>query len=198
MLEYRFPRLRELSFLFPPLMNWRRKKETLIIKRAKEINPRRVLEVGCGSGYLSRSLSKVLVDAEILGIDLSESMVAFARQKEGGNLRFEGMDFFDVEGPFDLVVSIHAFEEMEPVSAFSKLNSILDDGGVALLVLTCPGLFSRAHSRFFSILNGKKLNLHEPREWMGYAKRVGLSPRLIPIVALEKSILLELRKDGVR
>jgi SAM-dependent methyltransferase len=196
MLEYRLPRLREFSFLFPPLIYWRRKKEVLVLRRARELNPNRVLEVGCGSGYLGHLLSKIFCHSEILGIDISYEMIAFAKRKETKNLRFMRVDFFELEDTFDLVVSIHAFEEMDPGKAFLKLIEILERGGMALLVLTCPGLFSKIHSRFFYILNGKRLSLYRPTEWIRYAKRAGLSARITPIVSAERSVLLELKRDG--
>jgi tRNA G46 methylase TrmB len=45
------------------------------------LRPRRVLEIGCGTGSNLIKLAKALPQASIVGIDLSEAMLCKARQK---------------------------------------------------------------------------------------------------------------------
>src|ERR1700742_1152457 len=54
----------------------------------------RILDIGCGAAATSLALADALGEAEITGIDLSESLVAVARARAAGNdrLRFEVAD----------------------------------------------------------------------------------------------------------
>jgi 2-polyprenyl-3-methyl-5-hydroxy-6-metoxy-1,4-benzoquinol methylase len=70
-------------------------------------NPKRVLDVGCGEGWLARSLGAR--GCEITGVDASPELVAAARALGGG--RFEVMSYATLEsaldilgGPFDVAV----------------------------------------------------------------------------------------------
>jgi ubiquinone/menaquinone biosynthesis C-methylase UbiE len=78
-------------------------------------DPRRVLDVGCGTGYLLRSLAKRYLNAdELAGIDPAPSMIEVATGPVDDNrMRFsaaraEHLPFPD--GEFDLVVSTTSFD----------------------------------------------------------------------------------------
>ena len=76
--------------------------------------PRRVLDVGCGTGYLLRLLAARCPHAtELAGIDPAPSMIEAAEQAAGDRLRFtvgaaERLPYPD--GVFDLVVSTTSFD----------------------------------------------------------------------------------------
>jgi len=76
--------------------------------------PRRVLDVGCGTGYLLRLLAERCPQAtELAGIDPAPSMIEAAEQAAGDRLRFtvgaaERLPYPD--GVFDLVVSTTSFD----------------------------------------------------------------------------------------
>jgi cyclopropane-fatty-acyl-phospholipid synthase len=76
----------------------------------------RVLDLGCGWGGLALTLAKEH-DVEVLGVTLSVEQVALARERaqaEGlaDRVRFELMDYRDVEGTFDRVVSVGILEHV--------------------------------------------------------------------------------------
>ena len=56
----------------------------------------KVLDVGCGDGKLSAEMARNVPEGSVLGIDLSEEMVAFARnnypQEKFPNLTFMQID----------------------------------------------------------------------------------------------------------
>lgn len=70
----------------------------------------RILDVGCGTGGSSRALARAGA-AQVLGVDLSNTMIAAARTQvhgdDGGDVRFEAADVADVgaHGDFDAVFS---------------------------------------------------------------------------------------------
>ncbi len=99
-----------------------------------EPRPRmRVLDLGCGTGELTRALHEKLQAAETLGIDNSESMLAKAPAAPG--LRFENaaVESFDQKG-FDLVFSnaaLHWVQDHERL--FARLADMLNrDGQIAV------------------------------------------------------------------
>ena len=77
--------------------------------------PQRILDVGCGTGYLLRQLADRCPDAaELTGVDPASAMIAAARAAAAGErLRWlegtaEELPF--PEGSFDLVVSTTSFD----------------------------------------------------------------------------------------
>lgn len=93
----------------------------------------RILEIGCGTGLLTRSLRALFPDAEIVATDLSPAMLAIAA--EGGDVgaRFMAMDGEapGFEGPwFDLVASSLAFQWFADLTAaLDRLIGLLRPGG---------------------------------------------------------------------
>jgi cyclopropane-fatty-acyl-phospholipid synthase len=100
----------------------------------------KVLDIGSGWGGMALYLAEV-ADVEVLGVTLSRDQhaLATARAEERGlqdRVRFELMDYRDVGGRFDRIVSIGMFEHVgvgHYPEFFSKLDGLLADDGVALL-----------------------------------------------------------------
>jgi len=71
----------------------------------------RFLDVGCGDGKLSAEIARNLPESSVLGIDLSEGMISFARShyppEEFPNLSFRQMDANELtfDSEFDVVFS---------------------------------------------------------------------------------------------
>lgn len=99
------------------------------------IEPRpgmRVVDLGCGTGELTRALHDHLHAAETLGIDSSASMLENARAFAGETLRFEQTDVesFAPARPVDLIFSnaaLHWIDDHE--SLFGRLTTFLAPGG---------------------------------------------------------------------
>lgn len=65
------------QFALPPNETWVR--QGLI--DAIRVQPRRILDLGCGTGTTTRMLKQTFPDAEVIGLDLSPSMLAVAEYK---------------------------------------------------------------------------------------------------------------------
>lgn len=67
----------------------------------------RAVDLGCGTGELTRQLHRRTGAAETLGLDSSSAMLEKAKPLEGGGLRFERGDLFEfsADEAFDLVFS---------------------------------------------------------------------------------------------
>jgi cyclopropane-fatty-acyl-phospholipid synthase len=100
----------------------------------------RVLDIGCGWGGLALHLART-ADVEVLGITLSEAQLSHARARaaaEGldGQVRFELLDWREVEGPFDRIVSVGMFEHVGPphYRAFlARCRALMSEDGLMLL-----------------------------------------------------------------
>jgi cyclopropane-fatty-acyl-phospholipid synthase len=100
----------------------------------------RVLDIGCGWGGMALYLHRV-ADVDVLGITLSEEQLrtARARAEEAGvadRVKFELIDYRNVEGVFDRIVSVGMFEHVGPPryrAFFAKCRSLLAEDGVMLL-----------------------------------------------------------------
>lgn len=100
----------------------------------------KVLDIGCGWGGMALYLNRV-TDVDVLGITLSEEQLAVARQRaaEAGvadRVKFELIDYRDLAGKFDRIVSVGMFEHVGPPHYphfFRKCRSLLAEDGVMLL-----------------------------------------------------------------
>jgi len=105
--------------------------------------PTRVLDFGCGVGRLVVPFAAVA--AEVVGVDVSPSMLAEARrncdQRGLANVALELSDdsLSRVQGDFDLVHSVIVLQHIEPVRGrliFKRLVELIRPGGIGALHLT--------------------------------------------------------------
>jgi SAM-dependent methyltransferase len=103
----------------------------------------RVLDIGCGPGILAKEMaSEVGPHGEIVGIDVSESMLALAGQRcgiEGGVRlrpgRAEAIPFGDQE--FDAAIAVQVYEYVPDIErALAELFRVLRPGGRAVILDT--------------------------------------------------------------
>lgn len=90
-----------------------------------------VVDLGCGTGELTRRLAERLPESDVLGIDSSEEMLRRAREQEKREgLRFERAAIEEVEGAWDLVFSHAAMHWVENHRALvPRLLSLVMPGG---------------------------------------------------------------------
>jgi trans-aconitate 2-methyltransferase len=92
----------------------------------------RVVDLGCGTGELTRELHEGLGARETVGVDDSETMLLKAAQFAGESLRFEREDIgtFAADEPFDLVFSNAAAHWVADHEAlFARLTGFLSPEG---------------------------------------------------------------------
>jgi ubiquinone/menaquinone biosynthesis C-methylase UbiE len=96
-----------------------------------------VLEVGCGTGQLTRQLAGR--SFELTAIDIGPAMIAAARRNVADPMaRFHVCAFeqFAGHGPFDLIVSATAFHWVDPGIGLAKAARLLRPGGWLALLST--------------------------------------------------------------
>jgi cyclopropane-fatty-acyl-phospholipid synthase len=100
----------------------------------------KVLDIGCGWGGLALYLHQI-ADVDVLGITLSQEQLEVARERAAAlgvsdRVKFELVDYRDVEGPFDRIVSVGMMEHVgQPFfrTYFRRIRALLKDDGVALV-----------------------------------------------------------------
>ena len=102
--------------------------------------PQRILDVGCGTGYLLRQLDARCPDAlELTGVDPAPAMIAAARAAAAGDrlqwLEGTAEELPFPDGAFDLVVSTTSFDHWaDQPAGLGECARVLAPGG--WLVLT--------------------------------------------------------------
>lgn len=107
---------------------------------AGDVEGRRVLDAGCGTGYLSRKLQAR--GAQVTGVDFSEKMIALARQDaEGIDFRVDSCESLDTcaTESFHLLVSNYVLMDLPDLeAAVNAFYRVLQPGGRAVLVFSHP------------------------------------------------------------
>lgn len=91
---------------------WEKVARELVSHYELPENPR-ILDVGCGKGFLLFDFLKVRPDAEVYGIDISEYAIENAKKEIQGRLKVgNAVDLPWPDDYFDLVISINTFHNL--------------------------------------------------------------------------------------
>jgi ubiquinone/menaquinone biosynthesis C-methylase UbiE len=102
----------------------------------KKIKAKSVLDLGAGTGLLTKFVMEILPHSSYTLIDLSEKMLEIAKSRfsDCNNLNYEIKDYVlnFPHGKFDLIVSalsIHHMEENAKQNLYSRIYDSLNDNG---------------------------------------------------------------------
>ena len=122
-----------------------------LTRLAGDVRGQKVLDAGCGNGYLSRRLARA--GASVTGVDFSEPFIEYCNERE--NQDSQGITFLQAslddlsvleDGIFDLVVSnIVMVDVVNFQRAFQEISRVLKDDGRFIWSSTHP-VFGRAGS----------------------------------------------------
>ena len=126
-----------------------------------------VLDIGCGQGKVTREIAARVPLGRVVGVDASEKMVAFAREREAPsphpNLEFVVADarHLNFHKEFDLVVSFNALHWIpEQALALESIHAAIRPSGLVQLRLVPTA----EHQRLEDIIEETRLS---PR-WVQY------------------------------
>lgn len=133
-----------------------------------------VVDLGCGTGKLTRRLADILPDSNVLGLDSSPQMLERSQEYVRPGLRFELGNQAELNGEWDLIISnaaLHWSEDHEALISylFSRLKP---DGQIAVQV---P---SNHNSKAYLTIN--RVAGKEP-----YFTRLGGWTRQAPVLSIE-------------
>ncbi len=159
-----------------------RNKQRLLAAKLELQPGQRILDIGSGWGGLGLYLAAMYDDVEILGVTLSDEQYELSNRRAqragfADRLRFELMDYRDIEGQFDRIVSVGMFEHVgvhHYPEFFAKINQLMVDDGIALIhsighmsppgtaspwlrKYIFPGAYSPALSELFSVVEQNQL-----------------------------------------
>ena len=122
-------------------VSWRKK----VIRLASENQPKTVLDIATGTGDLAIQFAEKTTAEKIIGLDLSEGMLAVARKKVAGKSFSQKIDFIQGDsealpfenGQFDAITvsfGIRNFENLE--KGLSEIFRVLRKGGIFVILET--------------------------------------------------------------
>lgn len=124
------------------------------VRLVREIQPRSVLEVGCGEGYMLQALAEADLGIDLVGVDISEAAIADARARLGSRATLEVLDARQLVSDgrkFDLVVMV---EVLEHIPRPAEMLPILEQLSKQHLLLSVPW---EPYFRGLNFLRGKHI-----------------------------------------
>jgi ubiquinone/menaquinone biosynthesis C-methylase UbiE len=124
-----------------------------LVDLATPSNGEHVLDVGTGTGLVAHLVAPRVNPGTVIGIDLSDHMLALARSKASKNVQFLGMAAEHLvfrPDTFDLVTMGESLAYLaDPTSGLGEANRVLRPGGRLALSCQRRSLSTRAQDLFF-------------------------------------------------
>jgi len=118
--------------------------DPIILQTLGDVSGKRVLDAGCGDGYLCRKLAKL--GALVTGVECSPQMLSFAAEEQSRepldityhNANISSLPFLP-DRSFDIVVTNNAIQDTEDYQgAFREFSRLLRPGGTYLQIVNHP------------------------------------------------------------
>lgn len=166
------------------------------------VKDKRVLDAGCGEGYLSRLLAKS--KAMVTAVDYSPRMIEIAKARTPNDLLIdyqqgncEDLHFLQ-EKSFDLIVSNMVIQDLANYEqAFQEMYRLLVDGGCFVFSILHP-CFVTPNSGWERTKDGEKLHWNVDQYFYegAYEQRLGDEERMILFHRTLTSYINSLMKAG--
>lgn len=120
----------------------------------QKIRPAKILDLGCGTGLFTNKLRKIFPGAKILGIDIADKMVEFAREKYP--LEFICADIDNLlPDKYDLIFSNCVFQWVPNLNVtLKKIKNMLSKNGVLFFSSFLDGTLQELQE----VLGGRCIN----------------------------------------
>jgi len=119
--------------IFPNMI--RRREKEIILDFVASVNPRTILDFGCGGGWLSKVLSAK--GYHIVGIDISTSLIKTATKVAPDSLGFLIGDCMKLpfrNSTFDLIVGVGILHHLDLDKALAECHRVLKKNGSILFL----------------------------------------------------------------
>jgi SAM-dependent methyltransferase len=156
---------------------------------------RRVLEIGCGTGFVLGALAQAFPAAELVGAELHPAGLAPARRRLGTRAAFAQMDARRITArrAFDLICAFDVVEHIEEdEAALASMHAALrPGGGVAIAVPQHPWLWSAADEAAHHVRRYRRGELEAKLETAGFRVLFSGSYCALPLPLMMASRLWE-------
>ena len=96
-----------------------------IINHYKLNSKSRILDIGCGKGFLLYEIKKIIPNCEVFGIDISKYAINHGKEEIKNNLKIGNANKLPyAENSFDLVLSINTLHNLYCYDLISSLKEI--------------------------------------------------------------------------
>jgi len=138
-----------------------------------------VLDVGCGSGWLSRRLAKLVPEGRVVGMDISDEMIRHARRAsvDFDNLMFVAGEVTQIPWQphfFTHAISVESsYYWPDPAAGLKDIFRILSDGGSAWILINYYR--DNPHCHQWGSLLAVPTHLFSAEEWGGLFRDAGFT-----------------------
>jgi SAM-dependent methyltransferase len=138
-----------------------------------------VLDAGCGAGWLSRRLGKLVPDGRVVGMDLSDEMIRVARRTsvDHDNLLFVAGEASEIPWEpnfFDHAISVESsYYWPNPQVGVKEIHRVLRPGGAAWLLINYYR--DNPHSHQWGALLAVPTHLLSAEEWAEMCRTAGFA-----------------------
>ncbi len=136
-----------------------------------------VLDVGCGAGWLSRRLAKLVLQGRVVGMDISDEMIRHARRAsvDLDNLMFLTGEVAEIPWQpnfFSHVISVESsYYWSDPAAGIRELFRVLNIGGSAWILINYYR--DNPHCHQWGDLLAVKTHLLFAEEWAEHLRAAG-------------------------
>jgi len=138
-----------------------------------------VLDVGCGEGWLSRRLAKLVPEGRVVGMDISDEMIRHARRSSAdfGNLLFVTGEVAEIPWQphfFSHAISVESsYYWPDPAAGIKDIFRVLHDGGSAWILINY--YHDNPHCHQWGELLAVRTQLLSGDEWAELFRAAGFS-----------------------
>ena len=121
----------------------------------EDFQPKRVLDLGCGTGNLTDQMLKSFPEAEIDALDISEDILRESRKRFSNisNIRYIQADFKSMHlppGSYDLIMSsiaIHHIDDQDKTRLYAEVYQALKPGGLFIFADQTRGVSDNIYKK---------------------------------------------------
>lgn len=137
-------------------------KQLLRSIESLELQPRRVLDLGCGTGFFQPALRQRFPQAHYVGLDIALGMLSYARRQHDPNGSWLAGDAEQLplaENSVDLVFSSLAIQWcQQPEALFAELGRVLRPGGLCVFSTLGPKTLHELRSAWAAVDSHQHVN----------------------------------------
>jgi SAM-dependent methyltransferase len=150
-----------------------------VLEKMRLAPPDSVLDVGCGGGWLSRRLAKLVPDGRVIGMDISDEMIQRARRASADfpNLMFVTGEVAEIpwqSNLFSHTISVESsYYWPNPAAGLKDIFRVLHEGGSGWILINYYR--DNPHSHQWGKLLAVPTHLLCADDWAGLFREAGFS-----------------------